>query len=144
MENNKKRQKHFDRITLDAKTLQVIDSWIAQVKTYKSGVDLSRKDLLNWLVQNLPTRLSGSQEQQLAEAHYSELRFLHYAARKIKEAKAKGETLTLKDIEGSTSAPKVLNVRRKRKTKDTAVTNNDLDQPIDLLSLTNETLKSTS
>ena len=66
MENKKERQKHFDRITLDAKTLQIVDAWISQVKTYKTGVDLSRKDLLNWLVQNLPERLSNSQEKQLA------------------------------------------------------------------------------
>lgn len=123
MENNKKRQKHFDRVTLDAKTLQIIDAWIAQVKLYKSGVDLSRKDLLNWLVQNLPERLSGSQERQLAEAHYSELRFLHYAARRIKEAKVRGESLTLKDLEGKTLIAKEsggTRKPRKPKTKEIA------------------------
>lgn len=124
MENKKERQKHFDRITLDAKTLQIVDAWIAQVKTYKTGVDLSRKDLLNWLVQNLPERLSNSQEKQLAEAHYSELRFLHYAARRIREANARGEALTLKGLEGQAIVAKEPRVKKPRKPKDKAQAEN--------------------
>ncbi|OQW49796.1 MAG: hypothetical protein A4S09_03305 [Proteobacteria bacterium SG_bin7] len=144
MENNKKRQKHFDRITLDTKTLQIIDGWIAQVKLYKSGVDLSRKDLLNWLVQNLPERLSGSQEKQLAEAHYSELRFLHYAARRIKDAKARGETLTLKDLEGKPVNAKEPGVKRKlRKPKTTEAVSVDISATNENSVANNEILKST-
>lgn len=145
IENKKHRQKHFDRITLDAETLQIIDGWIAQVRAYKSGVDLSRKDLLNWLVQNLPERLSGSQEKQLAEAHYSELRFLQYAARRIKEAKARGEALTLKDLEGQAVSAKESSVKRKpRKPKVVNGVAKPIGEISEISSLNNEILKSTS
>jgi hypothetical protein len=99
MSENKKRQRHFDRVTLDAPSLDRIDGWIKQVEAAKPGVMLSRKDLLNWLVASLPERLTTAQEKSLTDAFYSELRYLQFAAREIKAAAVRGERLTLKELE---------------------------------------------
>jgi len=115
----KERQRHFDRVTLDSKTLDRLDAWISQVKTSRLGVDLSRKDLLNWLIVNLPEALSQSHEKALAEKFYNEVRYLRYAAQEIARANARGETLTLKDLEGRerTAVTKEQKVKRPRKIK---------------------------
>jgi len=99
-ESEKKlRKRHFDRITLDSLALSRIDLWIKQVESAKAGVVLSRKDLINWLIENMPERLSSVQEKSLSELFYSELRYIQFAAREIKAASLRGERLTLKDIE---------------------------------------------
>jgi hypothetical protein len=115
--DKKERQRHFDRVTLDSKTLDRLDSWISQVKASRLGVDLSRKDLLNWLIVNLPEALSQSHEKALAEKFYNEVRYLRYAAQEISRANARGETLTLKDLEGrertvGTKEPKMKRTRK--------------------------------
>ena len=129
-ENIKKdRKRHFDRITLDAKTLERIDAWIEQVKVFKSGVELSRKDILNWLVQSsLPERLSSTQEKELAAKFYSELRFVQYAARRIREALARGEVLTLKELEHGSIMSKEPRVKKNRKVKDKDQSENLVDE----------------
>lgn len=126
-EIKKDRKKHFDRITLDAKTLELVDAWISQVKAFKSGVDLSRKDLLNWLVQSLPERLSGSQEKEIAMKHYNELRFLQYASRRIREAQARGEQLTLKDLDGPSPSREIGILKKKPRIKNAPDKQNTLD-----------------
>ncbi len=99
-ENKKKlRKRHFDRITLDSLALSRIDLWIKQVESAKAGVVISRKDLINWLIENMAERLSSVQEKSLSEQFYSELRYIQFAAREIKAASLRGERLTLKDIE---------------------------------------------
>lgn len=125
-DENKKRKRHFDRLTLDGAALTRIDSWIAQVEAVKAGVTLSRKDILNWLVVNLPERLSASHEKGLSEKFYSELRYLQFAARQIKAAEVRGERLTLKDIETRGALPKEPTKRRGRKPEGTAVATNTL------------------
>lgn len=123
VDTNRKRQRHFDRVTLDAATLARLDTWIGQVEAVKVGVLVSRKDVLNWLVMNLPERLSATQEKGLAEEFYSELRYLQFAARAIKAAEVRGERLTLKDLAERAPQAKEPAKRRVRKPRDEAVGN---------------------
>src|SRR6185312_7155327 len=110
---NKKRTRHFDRVTLDSAALDRIDAWINQIKSARLGVDLSRKDLLNWLIVNLPEALSQTHEKALAEKFYNEVRYLRFAAQEIAKANKRGEALTLKDLEerGRALVPKEPKVR---------------------------------
>lgn len=114
---NKKRQRHFDRVTLHASTLDRLDAWIKQIEAVKPGVVLARKDVLNWLVMSLPERLSSSQEKALADAFYSELRYLQYAAREIKAAASRGERLTLKELETRGLPPREPRARKPKTPK---------------------------
>jgi hypothetical protein len=117
VDENKKRQRHFDRVTLDAATLERLDSWIGQVEAVKAGVLLSRKDVLNWLVINLPDKLSAAQEKGLADEFYSDLRYLQFAEREIRAAETRGERLTLKDLEARRAPGQVIPKRKVRKSK---------------------------
>lgn len=112
---NKKRKRHFDRVTLDSPTLERLDSWIKQVEAVKPGVTLARKDILNWLIMSLPAKLTVTQEKALADEFYSELRYIHYAAREIKAAAARGERLTLKELESRGLPPRESRTRRPKK-----------------------------
>jgi hypothetical protein len=116
-DGNKKRQRHFDRVTLDADTLVRLDSWIGQVEAVKAGVLLSRKDVLNWLVMKLPDKLSAAQEKGLADEFYSELRYLQFAEREIRAAETRGERLTLKDLEERRVQGQIVPKRKARKSK---------------------------
>jgi hypothetical protein len=116
-EKNKKRQRHFDRVTLEADTLVRLDSWIGQVEGMKAGVVLSRKDILNWLVMSMPDKLSSAQEKGLADEFYSELRYIQFAEREIRAAETRGERLTLKDLEARRAQGQVIPKRKSRKPK---------------------------
>lgn len=113
----KKRKRHFDRVTLEGPSLERLDSWIKQVEAVKPGVVLSRKEILKWLLDNMPERLTGAQEKGLADEHYSELRYIHFAAREIKAAALRGERLTLKEIEQRGADGKTPTTRKLRKAK---------------------------
>ncbi|MGE0526785.1 MAG: hypothetical protein AB7G93_00970 [Bdellovibrionales bacterium] len=115
---NKKRKRHFDRVTLDEATLERLDTWIKQVEAVKPGVSLARKDVLNWMIKSLPERLTGAQEKVLADTFYSELRYIQFAAREIKAAAARGERLTLKDLENR--SPRPITPRRRSGKKETS------------------------
>lgn len=114
---NKKRKRHFDRVTLEGAALDRVDSWIKQVESLKAGVVMSRKDILNWLIENMPERLTSSQEKGLADSFYSELRYIQFAAREIRAAALRGERLTLKEIEARGVQSKDVPIKRQRKSK---------------------------
>ena len=116
----KKRQRHFDRVTLSAGALAKLDRWIEQVESAKPGVLVTRKDILNWLVQNMADDLSASQEKSLADTFYSELRYLQFAEKAIRAAAVKGERLTLKDLAERSSPVRELTKKRPRSRSDDA------------------------
>lgn len=113
----KKRKRHFDRVTLEGPSLERLDSWIKQVEAVKPGVILSRREILKWLLDNMPERLTGAQEKGLADEYYSELRYIQFAAREIKAAAIRGERLTLKEIEQRGTEGKMATPRKLRKVK---------------------------
>lgn len=112
---SKRRKRHFDRVTLQSETLDRLDAWIKQAQSIKPGVVLFRKDVLNWLIMDLPEHLSPVQAKSLADAFYSELRFIQFATREIKAAAARGEQLTLRDLESRMQTVKTKRQRRNKK-----------------------------
>ena len=97
-ETKKKRARFPDRITIELGALSRLDQWIAELKARSQGIEITRKDLLNWLVEHHDERLTATEERLLTEAFYDEEKFLKYAWEEIRQAKAKGETLRLAEI----------------------------------------------
>ena len=96
MENLKKPSP--ERVTLSEATATKLDQWIEKVTLTRQGVELSRRDVVEWLISNHSENLSPSEEKELADTHYNEVKFLQYAIREIKEAKGRGEETNLAEL----------------------------------------------
>lgn len=95
----KKEVAQGDRITLGKEESAKIDGWILQIEQKTNGmVQLSKSELLNYLVQKKNSELSTSEINQIRKERYDEVKFIHWALMKIKEAKRSGETITLEDL----------------------------------------------
>lgn len=113
----KKRNQHPDRVTLEAPALARLDVWIKQLKLRNQGIEISRKDLLNWMVLNRDEALSSSEQKQLTEEFYDEEKFLRYAWEEIRSAKSKGEKVSLEEILSRRREAQVVPRAKKVRTK---------------------------
>ena len=89
-ENVKKYRPKYEHIALTAASTQKINGWIAQVSDKKKGVDISRKGLVNWLIEKMPDSLSGGDLNSIVERFYSEEKFLRQLLKEVQSAKLAG------------------------------------------------------
>lgn len=94
----KKRIPKYDRVTLYDEALKRVDGWIKQVEESKAGVSLFRKDILNWFVLNSTEVLPAASIEAMAAQFFDQERFLKQALKRVREAKGRGENLSLSDI----------------------------------------------
>ena len=94
----KKRIPKYDRVTLYDDALKRVDGWIKQVEASKTGVSLFRKDILNWFVLNSAEALPAASIDTMAVQFFDQERFLKQALKRVREAKERGENLSLVDI----------------------------------------------
>jgi len=93
-----KQVRHFDRVTLDAEALSRIDGWIEQLTSHNKGVNLSRKDCLNWLVNHHSASLTQEEVAELGAKFFDEIRFLSQSLKEMRAARARGETVNLESV----------------------------------------------
>lgn len=94
----KKRIPKYDRVTLYEEAMKRVDSWIKQVEDTKVGVSLFRKDILNWHILNAPEKLDAGSIAALAGQFFDQERFLKQALKQVRDAKGRGETLSLQAL----------------------------------------------
>lgn len=118
VEEKKTRNRFPDRFTVDPINLQKIGSLLEQLRASVPACDISRKDLVNWILEKFPNNLGTDELNELKDRFYDEERFLRLALEEVRNAKARGEKLSLQDIlqkktESALPVPKAR--RRKRK-----------------------------
>ncbi len=98
--NNEKivRNTYPDRLTVDAANLEKIGRYLDQLRAATPACGATRKDILNWIIEKVPTELSVSDLKELSDRFYDEERFLKFALEEVRAAKARGERLRLDDI----------------------------------------------
>ena len=94
----KKRAVAVDRITLRPDSLNRLDGWLASLQVKFRGIRVSRSDLVNWLIGARAPELSGAELRALQREYFDEVQFTAWALRELKDARARGEKLSLKDI----------------------------------------------
>lgn len=109
-----KRSRHPDRITIDPEPLMKLDVWMKHLLSKHKGIQVTRRDLVNWLIKRHSEELSRSEEEDLKGMFYDEERFLRYAWEEIKAAKARGEKLSLQEILQRKEAPPIEKRPRKK------------------------------
>ena len=91
-------KKQIERVVLNADVATKLDTWITRITESRQGVSLSRKDVINWLVMSKGENLSPLEMKELADAHYDDVKFLQFAMRELKSARANGESVDLQDF----------------------------------------------
>lgn len=112
-----KRRRHEDRVTLDQDSLQRVDAWIVQVTSTAKGVNVARKEVVNWLVKQHDEQLSTNELNELKSMYFSEVRFLQQAIRELKAAKHRGEPVTLEEILGAATNKLVSPSAKRRRSR---------------------------
>lgn len=97
-ETKKKRIPKYDRVTLYEDAMKRVDGWIKQVQDAKAGVSLFRKDILNWHILSAPEQLDEDGIARLAAQFFDQERFLKQALKRVRDAKGRGETLSLQAL----------------------------------------------
>ena len=116
IENKKERNRYPDRLTVAPENLVKIGRLIEQFKTSCRGVDLNRKEMLNYVIASFPGELAASDLKALSVRYYDEERFLRAAIEEVRSAKSRGEVVSLETIlqQKMDNVPKV---RKPRKSK---------------------------
>lgn len=113
----KKRIPKYDRVTLYDEALRRVDGWIKQVEQSKAGVSLFRKDILNWFVLSSPELLPVASVDAMAAQFFDQERFLKQALKRVRDAKVRGENLSLSDIMSDEQSVKPKKDRKPRTPK---------------------------
>lgn len=117
-EAKKKRIPKYDRVTLYEDAMKRVDGWIKQVQDSKAGVSLFRKDILNWHILNAPEQLDAGEIAALAAQFFDQERFLKQALKRVRDAKGRGETLSLHALMSDEQSVKPKKPRKPRAQKE--------------------------
>ena len=95
---HKKRQRHFDRVTLTEENFTKVDTWLADLKLSNQGISISHIDLVNWVLISAPEHLTNIEKDELKSLFFDELKFLKELLANAKHAKASGEKVELANL----------------------------------------------
>lgn len=118
----KKRQRHLNRVTLTPENFTKVDLWVADLKASKQGISISHNDLVNWFFNRASGQLSENEKSELKSLFFDEVRFLKQLLSDAKKAKASGEKVELGNLLQPT-APKRKYRRRKSESEPVATEN---------------------
>lgn len=111
----KKRLFNPDRIVLNAESVTVLGRLREQINLAFGGmIKLSNKDLANFLIQQRSSALSEQEVLNVKSEFFDDVTAAQWVLKKLKDAKGKGEHLSLKEVIGSIQTPQV---RKKRAPK---------------------------
>ena len=93
-QSEKKIKPRFEHVALNEASVQKINRWFEQINA-KKKIKLSRKDLLNWVIEKSPENLSNNELNAIIENFYDDEAYLRQLLREVKKAKADGSEETL-------------------------------------------------
>lgn len=86
-----------DHVALSEESTQKINKWFEQINS-KKKIRVTRKDMVNWLIEKSPENLSSGDLSAIISKFYDEETFLRQLLRDVKRAKASGEGDSLEVI----------------------------------------------
>lgn len=92
----KTRKKHIDRIVLSASALERVESWIEILA--KRRIEVSRAALVSELICRRSPDFSTSEIAELEGVFFDEVKFAKWAVDELKNARRRGEAVTLSEI----------------------------------------------
>lgn len=96
----------IERATICEQQKEKLSILAAQANDALSGVaSVTKSDIVNLLLEEHPTELSEAQIEKLRSRHVDEVKYAFWIAKRLKQARANGETLTLNDLLAQNSIP---------------------------------------
>lgn len=104
-----------ERVSLDETSASKLDSLLDQVVQQVPGIKIGRSEIVRWLVNRHPDRLTAEELQQIKESYFDEMEFALWMVRQLKESRARGEKVSLNDLLGGVAPPKRMPKRPRKK-----------------------------
>lgn len=76
----------IEQVTLTEKSARKVEGWFTQMP----GLDLSKKEIVNWLIEKQADEISTADMLDLVNVFYSKEKFFHQLVKKAKQAKTEG------------------------------------------------------
>ncbi|MBI4405090.1 MAG: hypothetical protein HY537_13080 [Deltaproteobacteria bacterium] len=95
---SRNRRKKGDRIHLTKDVLARVDGWISQIESSTKAVQLTRSDLVNFILLAHQAVLSDDEIVQLKDLHFDAFRFAKWIAQCLKEAKLRGQNVSQQEL----------------------------------------------
>lgn len=124
----------LDRVTLGAKESDLVAGWLAQAKEATKGfLDLSKSDIVNFILKDRGSELTSREIQRLRQQHYNPVKHLHWITPRLKAALGAGDVaavaalqdeikaIELSVVTASSQAPTDQTPRRRRKKRNDAI-----------------------
>ncbi len=104
-----KKQKYPDRLTLRPTALVKLSHWATQINNSSPGTNVTRADLVHWLIETYSDDLSASDLKTMQEKFYDCVKHAKWVLKEANEAKAAGQTINIKitNSEGKISKQEV-------------------------------------
>ena len=95
-----------DRVSLNAESYSRTEHWLSQSEKRHKGIRFTRNDLVNFiLLQHAPT-LSEEELSVIGQVHFDDVRFYAWAVKTVREARTRGESLTVAALEKQYKVPR--------------------------------------
>ena len=96
----------IERATISEAHKEKLSALAAQANEALSGVaSVTKSDIVNLLLEDHPKELSEVQIEKLRSRHVDEVKYAFWIAKRLKQARANGEALSLHDILAQNSMP---------------------------------------
>jgi len=85
--SDQKVKTQIDRVTLNKDESEKLNRWLVQIKESSKGfLDLTRSDLVNYLIQSHDDALSTKEIKRIRQANYSLIKHLNWITPQLKKA----------------------------------------------------------
>lgn len=92
--------KAVDRVALWKEESEKVSAWLKQLEESSSGfLQLSRSDVVNFLISEHKTELSSREMQQIRTRHYDPIRHLNWITPRLKEALQNDDLVTVNALQ---------------------------------------------
>ena len=106
-----------ERLSLRKEEQDKLDSWVQELNTKFDGmIRLTKSDLANFLIRHHPAKLSNEELALIEREHFDEVRWINWALAKIRDAKKRGQSLTLEELMEQRNMPSMPTRKTRRKT----------------------------
>ena len=107
-----------ERVTISQEAGGRLDSWISELHTSINGIKLSKSDLVDWLIKSHSETLMPREVSSIKDRFFDDVAFAEWALHTLKEAKSRGDKLSLSDLFSGNAAPPLKPERRRRLSKE--------------------------
>ena len=94
----KKIKPPYERVPLEPSLVKCLDDWIIQIKERYKFIELTRKQILSWLIESHDRRLSKAEEKAVFDKFLNGENVLEHALKEYRDAKGRGENVALSDL----------------------------------------------